>query len=365
MTFNLKALLLIITFNLTASCLWSQVLWPGDVNNNGVVNHVDWLYIGYVIGEVGPPRDIGEQGIEWEAKTFNPWGTDFMGTSIDYAYADCNGDGIIDGADLNAVEINYLNEHGTVTQDMPPPGDAGVDPSFMLESVTVDPFPIGGVMLFNINLGTEAIPVESFSGVAFSITYDPNVVLDMSIFPAEEGDWFEAGLLMVQNDDPVEGRIDFAFTALNDVNPLEDLSGLFAGLFIVIEDDVVGMQDPEIETTFTIDNILLLGDQFESSPVVNDTTSVTIFSIPTSNNDLINEEQIEVYPNPASDFIYLKTDLQIERVELFNSLGQGIRSFESNSINPYQLNVANTGTGVYLIKIYTEQGVLTKKIILQ
>ena len=45
---------------LVALILWSVSasgqVWPGDVNNNGVVNNVDLLYLGFAHGHVGPAR---------------------------------------------------------------------------------------------------------------------------------------------------------------------------------------------------------------------------------------------------------------------------------------------------------------------
>jgi len=74
---NFFTFLLLISFlflsNRTAT--HAQV-WPGDVNNNGIVNHVDLIYLGEIFFQTGPPRFFPEQGIFWEEKLINaPWGS--------------------------------------------------------------------------------------------------------------------------------------------------------------------------------------------------------------------------------------------------------------------------------------------------
>ena len=47
--FVLNALLL--CFQLTYA---QMIRWPGDANNNGIVNHFDLLYVGRAFGQTGP-----------------------------------------------------------------------------------------------------------------------------------------------------------------------------------------------------------------------------------------------------------------------------------------------------------------------
>ncbi len=79
------------------------------------------------------------------------------------------------------------------------------------------------------------------------------------------------------------------------------------------------------------------------------------------NEVVINEKNILVYPNPTSDFIYLKTSLLIEKVELYDALGKSV--LKTKNINKIPVN--NLSKGVYLLKIYSENKSISKKIIIE
>ncbi len=79
------------------------------------------------------------------------------------------------------------------------------------------------------------------------------------------------------------------------------------------------------------------------------------------NEVVINEKNILVYPNPTSDFIYLKTSLLIEKIELYDALGKSV--LKTKNINKIPVN--NLSKGVYLLKIYSENKSISKKIIIE
>ncbi|MFN3939685.1 MAG: T9SS type A sorting domain-containing protein, partial [Chitinophagales bacterium] len=72
---------------------------------------------------------------------------------------------------------------------------------------------------------------------------------------------------------------------------------------------------------------------------------------------------IEVYPNPAFDIIYLKSngDL-INSVKLYNSEGQFINDWFNNT-KEMIIDLEILPTGVYLLKINTETNYSISKII--
>ena len=71
--------------------------------------------------------------------------------------------------------------------------------------------------------------------------------------------------------------------------------------------------------------------------------------------------EIKIYPNPSSLHVFIKShkDL-ITKIELYNLLGERIQSMNNNVES---INISNLVSGIYLLKIYTEQGATVKKII--
>jgi len=68
-----------------------------------------------------------------------------------------------------------------------------------------------------------------------------------------------------------------------------------------------------------------------------------------------------VYPNPASDFVTFSSQEDINKVEIYNVVGQLVYSnVESNT--KVMVNVNDFSNGVYIAKLYTEKGTSNQKI---
>ena len=74
------------------------------------------------------------------------------------------------------------------------------------------------------------------------------------------------------------------------------------------------------------------------------------------------ENKISIYPNPVSDILYFDTtDTVIEKVILFDLSGRKI--LEQNQVNT--ISVSDLQKGSYVLKIFTDKGVQTEKIIVK
>ncbi len=83
-------------------------------------------------------------------------------------------------------------------------------------------------------------------------------------------------------------------------------------------------------------------------------------NFPLSSNT-INQETINIYPNPSSDFIYINSkDSDNYTISLFNILGELIID---KKINLQQLNLSNLPNGQYFLKIKSESGIINEKIL--
>ena len=77
------------------------------------------------------------------------------------------------------------------------------------------------------------------------------------------------------------------------------------------------------------------------------------------------ESDIEIYPNPARDFVKVSTDnRQQTTVRIYNYLGILIEETEMNS-DEVEINVSEYNSGIYFISIQTENGNLIKKFIIE
>ena len=71
---------------------------------------------------------------------------------------------------------------------------------------------------------------------------------------------------------------------------------------------------------------------------------------------------LSYFPNPVKDLLYFKYAEKIERVEVYNLLGQQV-FFYNGSAN--EIDLSSLSNGAYIVKILTEVGVKSVKIIKQ
>jgi len=80
----------------------------------------------------------------------------------------------------------------------------------------------------------------------------------------------------------------------------------------------------------------------------------------TLNSNVNLADRITVFPNPSEEFIYLKTqhNIQIESIAILDHLGRLIKS-EINIIEG--IKVSNLLPGIYLLAVKTTDGAVFKK----
>ena len=72
----------------------------------------------------------------------------------------------------------------------------------------------------------------------------------------------------------------------------------------------------------------------------------------------------QVYPNPVVNLLNIKADAEIVNVELMNIMGQRIIIQKVNELT-HQINLTDLQSGIYIVKIQTSKGIITRKIIIQ
>lgn len=136
------------------------------------------------------------------------------------------------------------------------------------------------------------------------------------------------------------------FTRDDSMNSTMDLIACFFSSLTYSNDVVTGMIEPGVQTKSyqdfkkDIDNCLLM----------------------------VNTQQIEgetwiIYPNPVHDFFEIKTDNFILDISIFNTSGQVVMNLSGINERNKIVAVSELERGVYIIRVYTEGGILMKKIL--
>lgn len=76
------------------------------------------------------------------------------------------------------------------------------------------------------------------------------------------------------------------------------------------------------------------------------------------------ESLVSVYPNPSQGEISIKSDLEIERIEIRSITGELVQTIQPTSSEIVQIDLAKEN-GFYLVVLHTSAGVVTKKILVQ
>ena len=74
----------------------------------------------------------------------------------------------------------------------------------------------------------------------------------------------------------------------------------------------------------------------------------------------VSRSQISIYPNPASEFLNIRTDDKIKSVRIYSATGNLVKT-ENDHLSI--LNIASLPKGNYMVTIETDKGNETKKII--
>lgn len=369
---NKTAVAISIGILMGASSLKAQQVWPGDVNNNGIVNNVDVLFWAYAEGAQGPARATVSG--DWAPQ--DPpelWAATFP-DGQNYAFADCNGDGNVNSADLNIIRNNFWQTQPMVSLDEFFTGTVGQDPQLLLE--TADPITEPeATETASLSLGSEQLQIDSFFGIAFSLKFDTLNIIPTDGIGPDDGIEFELANPSWINDPMGMGtnRSEVFFEVMDDyaVAQVAIYRGPNAGaasgfgeiaeFSIVMEDIIVGLV--ELET----DSIFLAGHNFEGVEVA---PSRLKFATPEDSlllqdrEPFLSEEAINLYPNPTNGWLTLElTDNgnEIQAVDLYNAQGEYLGRLNApRPANAARFDLGKYPIGLYMLRIKTKKGILAK-----
>ncbi len=73
---------------------------------------------------------------------------------------------------------------------------------------------------------------------------------------------------------------------------------------------------------------------------------------------------LSVYPNPVTNELNITADNNIKKVEIYNAVGQAVKSINISGRRA-SIGVADLKPGVYMVRVYTNKGISTSKIIMR
>ncbi len=333
-----------------------SLVWPGDINNNGIVNHIDLLFLGKSYGSVGMERDSTEDS--WVGMpTPDNWVPAFNNIIPSVAFADCNGDGTVDQSDFNAIEQNYGQTHDMIFPDefAKIPGAFG-EMYFPLENENLF-ISEGGTYSLDLNLGSESSPMENIYGYAFTLVVNPDYINidDLEFIPADS--WLYPNLdNIIQITKTNNNMLEVALSRTDQAT--QSGSGPIGTVGFVIEDNFTNVNDVEI---IQLEHVYVVDDNLNSYQQVYGGSLVADFDKTSPISD-VRPNDFRIFPNPSRTGVFDMNRWSSD-YELFISDITGRKQLVK-SING-ELDLSNYANGIYFLEVRTLKGNWTEKIIIQ
>lgn len=327
------------------------LVWPGDTNNDGIVNNFDILNIGIGFEAEGPSRT--DASINWEGQEANDWDHKFD-NGLNFKFADADGLGSINFSDIEVIEQNWEEEHdfrGETDQS----GFAGSDIPIFLQA---GDYATNKVIEIPIHLGAENLPADNIYGIAFSISYDPSMVDVNSLTINTNDSWFtqnDNDHLRIEKNNSEDGLLHFAMVRKDH----ENLSGtgVIADLEVFFHEI-----DMEIsESHLSIESVRFVDSKGKELPAVQIGSTVNIENQTTSTTANVNPLNISLYPNPSSGLINIETNSTIESINLMKLDGSICKTYKGDV---RLIDLSHLENQLYLLKIQTNNETVVKKVTL-
>lgn len=85
------------------------------------------------------------------------------------------------------------------------------------------------------------------------------------------------------------------------------------------------------------------------------------FLFSTENESIVANQDLNIYPNPAKDFVYFTSNESISKIEVYNLVGSKVISKKINT-NQVRLNLSELNAGLYIVRIFNGNKVTDRKL---
>lgn len=224
----------------------------------------------------------------------------------------------------------------------------------------------------DLYIGTSEHPVSGLYAASFDLIFPTDVIAaDLTFFKYYPSSFLgKNGDIQHFNKSPEflkEGRLNISISR-NDGKSVSGF-GKIGEVSFVIMTDIIGSRNVE-ETPFTVkmEYVKLWDVERNELPHEIDEDGATIIivnDILARNSQRTNQKQVEIYPNPAREVLSIHLqNVRGERVELFNAAGQRVWR-DQVSGDQVQVSTKDLRSGIYTVKIHTEEGVITRRVLVQ
>lgn len=324
-----------------------DMVWPGDVNKDGIVDNFDLLPIGVSFDSLGVVRTGAST--DYYGQFANDWFVNQI-SGADLKHVDGDGSGKITDLDAVVVKDNYGVVHSFVDTTQ-----VGNIPLVIKYPEVIN---AGDTVEFLISLGDSDILATDVYGLAFTFNIENDIIRKDFVDVKFNDSWFtpDVNRVALYQDFLEKGRIDVAQSRINQANITG--SGDICSIIIVIIDDV----DEKIESNlFGLNSIRLIQNN-EQELYVNKKSE--IIEVVSALENVENDFNFGMSPNPTNGKVEISFNKRSDYdISILNVLGNVVyeESFEKESTVNLKLDLPS---GFYFMNVSNEGLKSTQKIII-
>lgn len=298
----------------TTVTLGGLIVWPGDTNNDQIVNQADILPIGLFWGNTGPTRP--NASTSWVGQPASPW--------IPQAstFADANGNGIVDQADVLSIGLNWNQTHGSSSFITERTKKTNINDKTNTALLRVMDFEdINSGKEFFVEIHADA--VTKLFGISFELLYPSTLVEPQFATPS---DWMGDDIIFFPNINKNSGKISIGVTRKAGQKGL-DGSGVVTRIKMTLLNRTLFKEQ---EADISLQNVVAFDQSGKVIPFEVSNYSIKISNKSPSSNNAPNKFLLyDNTPNPFNPTTKISYDLPKRAdviLEIFDILGRHIRT---------------------------------------
>lgn len=355
-----------------ALCHWTDCVWPGDANGDRKANLYDLLNIGLGYGTTGPERSIfplASDHLAWAPNFSENWGA--APNLPDFKHLDCDGNGLIDAADVEAIHHNYTPDLAFNLPDQPdaPPVflALSIDTLFLEEWVNTASVEITAELW----AGSASHDFTNLYGMALGIRYPEGINYGSVNYNDDAFLGSDSEVISLQRNLSAwdNSRLDLAFSRIDGQSVTG--GGPIATVSFIISSDIIGgREEEEYDLLFALEGILLVDENGDtlSYQLPGGTGVVTVINGVIANGQEPQQSGTwTAFPNPATDRVILRAAEPVSSLlRLYNSQGQLVHTARIEAASQAEIPVQNLPGGIYTLESITNEGQLhQQKIVIR
>jgi hypothetical protein len=213
----------------------------------------------------------------------------------------------------------------------------------------------------SIQLGTADLPAEDLYGLAFSLHFNEQIDVGQVKVDLGQTSWANNdGDRIFFYKRTATKRIDAAWTR-TDRNNRSGFGEIGTMDFVIIVDVI----DRATPVRIWTDSIRMIDKFGNVSMVAGDTLSIEMDpnALLTSSNEISDIlPKVSVSPNPFQNDAWVVSDHPMERIRIFNLLGQSMLDMPVVRTSQVRMHVPSLPNGAYFLQLDTDAGPTTTKI---